>query len=460
MFPRSTICSKFTTSQIHMVLKRCKLLTGQFHTGSAGLASGENLMEKQPENRPEIQQDDHEEKPPDSELAAKTDSKQIQVLTGDEMSSMKPKPEAPTEHPDLWKNPIDMRILPKKYKVTDIERKMFQLSTYIFQEVGESGKNKTNFLKALRVYEEREKVYHRGLVEFLGTGLDNIKEWGVHKDKEVYKALLEIIPKGNYLPKSKWMAELGHFPKQQQCAIDILEKMQNNGVIPDEKMELMIEERFGHSSYVSRKYMRMMYWMPKFRHANPYPVPFHLPEDPIQLAIIALRRMAIDLNNKITVWKTVEVEEKPLEDTFIVSAQSPDQVELINAHPIDTPLVVKGSYRVWLRHKNLSYFVLQSDTGRPHAPAGDIDDDSEVDWTGLNPYFTENETDQAILVPPSIHSQDDGTVMATCITGSSSRDSVVTWIRYLQKTNPKLENIPILFSIKTHTGQLDVRQPT
>ncbi|XP_060082334.1 evolutionarily conserved signaling intermediate in Toll pathway, mitochondrial-like [Ylistrum balloti] len=458
MFPRS-IGIKFSASQFHMMLKRCKLLTGQFHRGSVELASGEKMLEKQ-DNQPEIRQDDHQKKSSDAELSKKDDSGQVQILTEDQLPPVKPKTQTPSEHPDLWKNPIDMRILPKKFVITDQERKMFQLSTYIFKEVGELGRNKTNFLKALKLYEEREKVYQRGLVEFLMTGLDIMKEWGVHKDREVYKAMLATFPKEKYLPKSKWMAELGHFPKQQQCAIDILEKMQNNGVIPDEKMEQMIDERFGSSSYVVRKYLRMMYWMPKFRHANPYPIPFHLPDDPIKLAILALRRMAVDLNNKITVWKTVEVEENPLEDTFIVGAQSPEQADLINAHPPDIPLVVEGSFSIWLRDKQLFYFVLKSDQGRPHTPAGDVDDDSEVDWSGLNPYFTENEEDCSIFVSPSIHSQDTGIVMATCVTGTTSRDSVVTWVRYLQKTNPKLEHIPILFSIKTHTGQVAEQQPT
>ncbi|XP_021379521.1 evolutionarily conserved signaling intermediate in Toll pathway, mitochondrial-like isoform X2 [Mizuhopecten yessoensis] len=459
MFPRG-VCTRFSTSQLHLVLKQCKSLTGQFHTGSAESSAAEKQHERQQGNQLENQQDNQQETKSDSDLATKENSEQVQVLTEEQMSSIQPQNEAASKHPDLWKNPIDMRILPKKYKFTDEEKKMFQLSTYIFHEIGESGKNKRNFLKALAIYKKREKVYNRGLVEFLSTGLDNMKEWGVHKDKEVYKAMIGTMPQEKFLPKSKWMAELGHYPKQQQCAIDILEKMQNNGVIPDEKMEEMIEERFGISSYVMRKYTRMLYWMPKFRHANPYPVPWQLTDDPIQLAIIALKRMAIDLNNKITVWKTAEVEEIPLEDTFIVSAQSPDQAELISAHSVDVPLVVEGSYSVWLRHKQQHYFVLKSDQGRPHAPAGDVEDDSEVDWTGLNPYLTENEDDQAVLVPPSIHCQDDGTVMATCITGTSSRDSVVTWIRYLQQSNPKLEHIPILFSIKTHTGQLDVRPPT
>jgi hypothetical protein len=36
-----------------------------------------------------------------------------------------------------------------------------------------------------------------------------------------------------------------------------------------------------------------------------------------------------------------------------------------------------------------------------------------------------------------------------CITGTSSRDSLVSWIRFLQKSNPNLEQIPVIFTLRT-----------
>ena len=45
----------------------------------------------------------------------------------------------------------------------------------------------------------------------------------------------------------------------------------------------------------------MMYWMPKFKFANPYYVPHMLPNDDIELAKLALKRMSVDLENELTV---------------------------------------------------------------------------------------------------------------------------------------------------------------
>jgi len=58
---------------------------------------------------------------------------------------------------------------------------------------------------------------------------------------------------------------------------------------------------FGQESHAFRKYQRMMYWMPKFKFANPYYVPHMLPNDDIELAKLALKRMSVDLENELTV---------------------------------------------------------------------------------------------------------------------------------------------------------------
>lgn len=45
----------------------------------------------------------------------------------------------------------------------------------------------------------------------------------------------------------------------------------------------------------------------------------------------------------------------------------------------------------------------------------------------------------------SIHEQDETTIFGICATGTSSKDSLLSWIRCLQQRNPALEIIPILF---------------
>ena len=75
-----------------------------------------------------------------------------------------------------------------------------------------------------------------------------------------------------------------------------------SGVIPDDEMGGQIVALFGVDSHPHRKYRRIMYWMPKFRNMSPFPVPYELPLDPIELAVLALKRMAVDLANTVDVF--------------------------------------------------------------------------------------------------------------------------------------------------------------
>lgn len=49
----------------------------------------------------------------------------------------------------------------------------------------------------------------------------------------------------------------------------------------------------------------------------------------------------------------------------------------------------------------------------------------------------------------SIHQQDDGTIYAICATGTSTKDSLLSWIRLLETNgNPSLAHIPVLFKFR------------
>lgn len=75
------------------------------------------------------------------------------------------------------------------------------------------------------------------------------------------------------------------------------------GVLPDIEFGELCVKVFGESSHVIRKFRRTLYWMRKFQNKNPYKLPHNLPFDPIKLALLALKKMAVDLNNELEVWK-------------------------------------------------------------------------------------------------------------------------------------------------------------
>jgi hypothetical protein len=41
------------------------------------------------------------------------------------------------------------------------------------------------------------------------------------RDLETYKALINVLPKGQYVPENLWQADFKHYPKQQDCIVQV-----------------------------------------------------------------------------------------------------------------------------------------------------------------------------------------------------------------------------------------------
>lgn len=76
-----------------------------------------------------------------------------------------------------------------------------------------------------------------------------------------------------------------------------------SGIMPNIETKVLLVQIFGEKTHPMRKYQRIMYWFPKFKHVNPFPIPEQLPEDPVDLARFSLTRMANDWDAKVTVYQ-------------------------------------------------------------------------------------------------------------------------------------------------------------
>lgn len=64
-----------------------------------------------------------------------------------------------------------------------------------------------------------------------------------------------------------------------------------------------------------------------------------------------------------------------------------------------------------------------------------------------------------LVIYPSVHEQEDGIIFALCATGTSSKDSLLSWIRHLEKDdNPALGSIPVVFTLKSGEKEVTVAQ--
>lgn len=296
----------------------------------------------------------------------------------------------------------------------------------------------------IEVFKDKEKLL-RGHVEFINAALKNMEEFGVHKDVEVYKKLMDVFPKVKMIPQNMWQVEFMHYPKQQECAIDVLHQMEHWGVLPDGELQDIIYATFGRNSHPFKKLCRMNYWMKKFNNASPWPLPKIVPTDALELAMLAVARMCtVDHTSVITHYDTSQVEHA-IDHTWIVSGQSPLQQELLQNQPDNEPLKIEGPFRIFLREQSINYFTLKADY-RPPPEVKKLDKD-DISSLFNQPDSEEYIFPQTALVPQrSVHEQDDGTVLAICVTGTSSRDSLLSWVRLLSASNPRLgEGLPVVF---------------
>ncbi|KAK5643330.1 hypothetical protein RI129_007175 [Pyrocoelia pectoralis] len=314
-----------------------------------------------------------------------------------------------------------------------------------------TSKTRDAYLDMIKIFENKG-VQRQGHVEFIYSALRNMKEFSVEKDLEVYKALINVLPKGKYIPTNIFQSEFMHYPKQQQCAIDLLEQMEDNAVLPDEELEKILLNTFGKRGFPLRKLWRMAYWMPKFKNLSPWPLPYPLPSSTLELAKLAVTRMSTaDLQTQIRVFQTRDVPDTR-EDTWIVSAQSKTQRRLVSEHDTSQPMYVEGTFRIWIKNVPINYFLLRADAKCRLKPDMDLDDVSNIPV----PMVSFGPSKKEVLNYTSVHEQKDGVIFAICITGTSSCDSLLSWIRHLEKDgNSSLSSIPIVFSLKTAEKEME-----
>ena len=163
-------------------------------------------------------------------------------------------------------------------------------------------KDKDTFIEKCENYQKTITKHRHGQVEFIYGAMVLMKEYGVHKDLSAYKALMDVFPKEVMKPQNQFQAGFWHFHKQSRCAVDLLSRMEFEGVEPDMDMEKLIIDIFSRKSAPWRKVARQIYWFGKFRNANPYPIPENIDNLPaLQLAKIALKRMCPDLQTTLTI---------------------------------------------------------------------------------------------------------------------------------------------------------------
>ncbi|XP_015781262.1 evolutionarily conserved signaling intermediate in Toll pathway, mitochondrial-like [Tetranychus urticae] len=298
-----------------------------------------------------------------------------------------------------------------------------------------------HFNKVVEAYKKPDKSGMRvGQVEFIYGSMKRLKDFGLHKDVRAYNALLDVFPKGKMIPENVIQFGFLHYAKQQFCAVDLLEEMEWNQVLPDQETIDLVLSIFSVYSQVFDKLGTMIYWTTKARYNDPYPCPNVLPYDPKELAKISFRRMCVDPTTEISIYSTEAVPES-MDKTWIVSAISPVQKKLINK--LNEPLYIDGPHIMWLKDHMISYFILKT-----AAPEELKENEEDLEDMRDLPLYAHGglSKKQHIEKMEAIHQSSEGTICGLVATGTSSRDSLLSYIRILKHHLPKLKDLNIIFT--------------
>ncbi|KAM4564476.1 evolutionarily conserved signaling intermediate in Toll pathway, mitochondrial isoform 1-T2 [Fundulus diaphanus] len=326
----------------------------------------------------------------------------------------------------------------------------------LFEQVAKETKTKATFNQVIDVFTKRD-IRRRGHVEFIYAALKKMSEFGVEKDLTVYNKLLDVFPKEVFVPRNFIQRMFNHYPRQQECGVQILEQMEGYGIMPNVETKVLLVQIFGEKSHPVRKYQRIMYWFPRFKHVNPFPVPQSLPEDPVDLARLSLTRIANDLDSKITVYQLpcTDIAEsgEEIQLPHIVGIQSPSQMELLAKHNPNKPVFVEGPFPLWLRKTCVYYYVLRADPTPPEEKEEEAYDPERCfDY----PLQLDLDLDRDLGDDESfdVDDLDEGPVFAMCMTSQGDQVTLNQWISGLQQNNPILGKVPTLFRLDAGTQEL------
>lgn len=112
----------------------------------------------------------------------------------------------------------------------ETEKKSKSLVTHdeLFERAARDAKIKANFNRVLDTFNKKD-IRRRGHVEFIYAALKKMPEFGVERDITVYNKLLDVFPKEVFVPQNFIQRMFNHYPRQQECGVQVLEQMENYG---------------------------------------------------------------------------------------------------------------------------------------------------------------------------------------------------------------------------------------
>lgn len=145
------------------------------------------------------------------------------------------------------------------------------------------------------------------------------------------------------------------------------------------------------------------------------------------------------------------------ESTWIVTAQSETQIELLSKHKKDVPIYVEGPHYTWLKSQMVEYFVMKTDPLPETLEKIKILENINLDdLTNMPNAFDDPFKKTAVMKTPnlSVHEMAEGIYYAVCCTRTLSKNSLYNWTKLLEKKIDCLKNFVIVYKLKDKSTTL------
>lgn len=147
------------------------------------------------------------------------------------------------------------------------------------------------FAVALDEFIRREK-YRKGHVAFIRIAMQRMVEFDLDKDLPTYNRLIDVFPRGRFAPTRMIDAFWPRSTPQLELCLELLTKMEEQGVRPSDETRAIVKAVFGWGSLPLEKCDRIMTLFDKYRDMDPYEVRMELPASLTELSRLALFRMS------------------------------------------------------------------------------------------------------------------------------------------------------------------------
>uniref|UniRef100_H2XTD8 Evolutionarily conserved signaling intermediate in Toll pathway, mitochondrial n=1 Tax=Ciona intestinalis TaxID=7719 RepID=H2XTD8_CIOIN len=304
---------------------------------------------------------------------------------------------------------------------------------------------KRTFYKLVDIWISEAGLARRGHREFIQAAMHAMPKFNVESDIRAYVRLLDCFPDGKHtgIHRSHWFySAFQDKIADHSIAENLVSQISQHGAIPNDKLFNKALEIFGKFSPAMLAVRQCLFWYPRIIAFQKHPISVSDFKElsPTEIAFHGLRQMSPGLDAKFRNFEVLQSECDEILNTdqldSVVSIQTPEQQSMLAKHDPDSPVFIQGPNTVYVKNKQLQYYVMRSDP-KELIPAKKVELED-----GLG--YTETRIKEIAQVEKDTEKV-EGPVYAIACTDYTSHAALRTWVRGLLEDNKNLSLCTVMF---------------